>query len=288
MRPETGFLFGSIHQGHDDHPRTAAGFTRHARLDRPVVEYLPSFRLTTPGAAEKILVRHCSRTTAGSTPTCTSRTPPGRRRSRCTWTAWAAMRFALRAGRVRQLLQRRHDRAGRLLEAVTGVRYHDLLRRDVYGPLGMTGASVSAKEAILRSVAIGHFPSFESGDPPGRRRCSCCGHLGAGRGHADRDDSRPDRPGPDAPRRRRQRCAVGRDDRADAFRRARHGRGERAAVGLGLLLIPFGDTTVLSMSGALAGRGGGAGRGAVARPGVRGVRQTRRRPWRCTTSCCCG
>jgi hypothetical protein len=31
------------------------------------------------------------------------------------------------------------------------------------------------------------------------------------------------------------------------------GRGESAAVGLGLLLIPFGDTTVLSMSGASPG-----------------------------------
>jgi CubicO group peptidase (beta-lactamase class C family) len=27
-------------------------------LDRPVVDYLPSFRLATPGAADRILVRH--------------------------------------------------------------------------------------------------------------------------------------------------------------------------------------------------------------------------------------
>jgi CubicO group peptidase (beta-lactamase class C family) len=48
--------------------------------------------------------------------------------------------------------------AGRLLEVVTGISYHDLLKRDVYAPVGMDDSSTSAEEAILRSTAVGHFP----------------------------------------------------------------------------------------------------------------------------------
>ena len=58
MRPDTGFLFGSITK-----VMTATLVLQQVErgtleLDRPVVDHLPSFRLRTPGAAEKILVRH--------------------------------------------------------------------------------------------------------------------------------------------------------------------------------------------------------------------------------------
>jgi len=44
-----------------------------------------------------------------------------------------------------------------LLEAVTGTSYHDLLKREVYGTVGMAGSCTSAEDAILRSTAVGHF-----------------------------------------------------------------------------------------------------------------------------------
>jgi len=53
--------------------------------------------------------------------------------------------------------------AGRLLEAVTGTSYHDLLKREVYAPAGMDDSCTSAEEAILRSTAVGHFPDPATG-----------------------------------------------------------------------------------------------------------------------------
>src|SRR4051812_9483701 len=58
MRADTGFLFGSITK-----VMTAMLVMRQVELgaldlDAPVVRYLPDFTLTTPGAAEKISVRH--------------------------------------------------------------------------------------------------------------------------------------------------------------------------------------------------------------------------------------
>jgi CubicO group peptidase (beta-lactamase class C family) len=46
---------------------------------------------------------------------------------------------------------------GRLLEVVTGSSYHELLAREIFGPVGMDDSCTSAEEAILRSTAVGHF-----------------------------------------------------------------------------------------------------------------------------------
>ncbi|MGE0553586.1 MAG: serine hydrolase domain-containing protein [Gemmatimonadales bacterium] len=46
---------------------------------------------------------------------------------------------------------------GRLLEAVTGECYHDLLEREIYRPVGMVDSVTSAEQAILRRTAVGHF-----------------------------------------------------------------------------------------------------------------------------------
>jgi hypothetical protein len=42
---------------------------------------------------------------------------------------------------------------------VTGVPFPALLERDIYAPVGMPHSSTSAEQAILRSTAIGHFPN---------------------------------------------------------------------------------------------------------------------------------
>ncbi|MCO8274125.1 beta-lactamase family protein [Actinoplanes sp. TRM 88003] len=53
--------------------------------------------------------------------------------------------------------------AGRLLEVVTGLSYHELLEREVFEAAGMSTACTSAERAILRSTAIGHFPDPATG-----------------------------------------------------------------------------------------------------------------------------
>src|SRR5262249_30473887 len=54
---------------------------------------------------------------------------------------------------------------GRVLEIVTGRAYHELLEKEIYGPVGMAGASNTPAKAILGRTGIGHFPS-----PNGLRR----------------------------------------------------------------------------------------------------------------------
>ncbi len=53
--------------------------------------------------------------------------------------------------------------AGRVLEVVTGISYHDLIKQELYGPIGMHDSCTSARDAILRSTAVGHFPDPDSG-----------------------------------------------------------------------------------------------------------------------------
>jgi CubicO group peptidase (beta-lactamase class C family) len=58
MREDTGFLFGSVTK-----VLTATLVLQQVErgtidLAEPVIKYLPEFQLTSPGAAEKICVRH--------------------------------------------------------------------------------------------------------------------------------------------------------------------------------------------------------------------------------------
>jgi hypothetical protein len=147
--------------------------------------------------------------------------------------------------------------AGRLLEVVTGTSYHDLLNRELYATVGMEDSSTSAEEAILRSTAVGHFP-----DPAanGARRTDMF--------------KLPDSWAPAGG------TPIGTISDLLAFARTHLGNGvspsgnrvlsrESTArmqavsndmgtpnvppIGLGWLLMPFGATTVLSMSGASPG-----------------------------------
>jgi len=254
MRPETGFLFGSITKVMTTTLVLQQVSLGTLDLDRPVVEYLPSFRLTSPGAAEKILVRHLLSHDSGIDADLYFPDASGPEALEVYLDGLGRQCGSLfEPGEYVSYSNGGMIVAGRLLEAVTGVRYHDLLRRDVYGPLGMTGASVSAKEAILRSVAIGHFPSFESGTarptslfmlpdtwgPAGATPIGTIQDLIAlGRMHLDGGGS-----------------GVLSAEMIGRMHSVAHDMGVANVppVGLGLLLIPFGDTTVLSMSGASPG-----------------------------------
>jgi CubicO group peptidase (beta-lactamase class C family) len=253
MRPDTGFLFGSITKVMTTTLVLQQVERGALELHRPVVDYLPSFRLTTPGAAEKILVRHLLSHDSGIDADLYFPDASGPAALEVYLDGLGRQCGSLfEAGEYVSYSNGGMIVAGRLLEAVTGVRYHDLLRRDLYGPLGMTGASVSAKEAILRSTAIGHFPSFETGTarptslfmlpdswgPAGATPIGTIRDLIAlGRMHLDGGSG------------------VLSAEMIQRMHTVTHDMGVANVppVGLGLLLIPFGDTTVLSMSGASPG-----------------------------------
>jgi hypothetical protein len=147
--------------------------------------------------------------------------------------------------------------AGRLLEVVTGTSYHDLLKREVYAAVGMDNACTSAEEAILRSTAVGHFfdPTTnaarrtdmfmlpDSWAPAGSTPIGTIGDLlKLGRTHLASGV---------APLGKR----VLSHESTARMQSVAHDMGTPNVppIGLGWLLMPFGNTTVLSMSGASPG-----------------------------------
>ncbi|MDR7274868.1 serine hydrolase domain-containing protein [Catenuloplanes atrovinosus] len=153
MRPDTGFLFGSVTK-----IMTTTLVMRQAERglidpDAPVGRYLPA--LTVPGLRVRHLINHTSGIDADLffpdeagrdalkiylerlVRECGTLFPPGEHVSYSN------------GGMIV---------AGRLLEVVTGLSYHDLLARDLFTPAGMTTACTSAEQAILRSTAVGHIP----------------------------------------------------------------------------------------------------------------------------------
>jgi CubicO group peptidase (beta-lactamase class C family) len=147
--------------------------------------------------------------------------------------------------------------AGRLLEVLTGTSYHELLRRELYATVGMEDSSTSAEEAILRSTAVGHFPDPASNSarrsnmfklpdswaPAGSTPIGTIADLLAfGRTHLANGVSPAGN------------CVLSGESTA-RMQAVSHDMGTPNVppIGLGWLLMPFGATTVLSMSGASPG-----------------------------------
>ena len=253
MRRDTGFLFGSITK-----IMTTALVLRQVErgvldLDRPVTEYLPEFRLTTPGAAQRIRVRHLLDHTSGVDADLffPEAAGPG-----------ALATYVERLGRECGSLFEPGEYvsysnggmivAGRLLEVVTGRPYHELLEDEIFTAAGMTGSCTSAERAILRSTAVGHFPDPVTGaarptgmfmlpatwGPAGATPIGTVEdllafgrvHLGGGSGVLSAES-------------------------VAAMRTITHDMGtpDTSPVGLGWLVRDLGGTTVLTMTGASPG-----------------------------------
>ncbi len=258
MREDTGFLFGSITKV----LTTTLVLQQVERgvvdLDERVVTYLPEFRLITPGAAERIRVRHLLNHTNGIDADLLFVDANG---------PDALQSFVTTLGRRCGVLFEPDEYlsysnggmivAGRLLEVVTGRPYADLLERNVFSRVGMHDSCTSTEQAILRSTAVGHLPDPVTGAPrrtdmfklpdswapAGSTPIGTIGdllafartHLAAGL----------------AP-------SGARVLSAESTSRMRTVSRDMATpnvapIGLGWLLMPFGATTVLSMSGASPG-----------------------------------
>ncbi|AQZ69518.1 Beta-lactamase [[Actinomadura] parvosata subsp. kistnae] len=163
MREDTGFLIGSVTKV----LTTTLVLQQVDRgvldLDAPVVSYLPEFALNVPGAADKILVRHLISHTNGIDADLYFPDAKGRDALKA-YVAGLADSCGVLFEPGEQLSYSNGGMivAGRLLEVVTGLSFPELLQRDLYGPVGMKDSSTSAEQAILRGTAIGHFPDPET------------------------------------------------------------------------------------------------------------------------------
>ncbi|WP_157641040.1 serine hydrolase domain-containing protein [Longispora albida] len=258
MREDTGFLFGSVTKV----MTTTLVLQQVDRgvldLDAPVVRYLPEFALSVPGAAGKILVRHLIAHTNGIDADLYFPDAAGREALK-TYVDGLPSGCGTLFEPGEQLSYSNGGMiiAGRLLEVVTGLPFGDLLARDIYAPVGMTDSSTSAEQAILRSTAIGHFPDPETmaatptgmftlpdtWGPAGGTPIGTIGDLLAfGRTHLT---------GGVSPAGTRVLSAA-----STALMQQvsfdMHSPNV-PPIGLGWVLYPFGDTTVLAMSGASPG-----------------------------------
>ncbi len=258
MHEDTGFLFGSITKV----LTTTLVLQQVERgvvdLDDRVTRYLPEFTLTAPAAAEEIRVRHLLGHSSGIDADLFCPDASGRGALRV-----FLERLGLHCGSLfspGEYVSYSNGGmlvAGRLLEVVTGRDYHDLLRREIYGPVGMTGSCTSAEEAILRSTAVGHFPDpaangvrrtdmFKLPDSWASAGSTPIGTirdlLAFARTHLANGVS------PSGTR------VLSRESTA-RMQSVSHDMGTPNAppIGLGWLLMPFGRTTILSLSGASPG-----------------------------------
>jgi CubicO group peptidase (beta-lactamase class C family) len=158
MLEDTGFLFGSVTKVLTTTLVLQQVERGLLELDAPVVKYLPELVLAVPGAADKILVRHLISHTNGIDADLFFPDAKGRDALKTYVDGLAGSCGTLfEPGEQLSYSNGGMIVAGRLLEAVTGLAFPELLERDVYAPVGMTNSSTSAEQAILRSTAVGHF-----------------------------------------------------------------------------------------------------------------------------------
>ena len=258
MVEDTGFLFGSITKLLTTTLVLQQVERGVIELDELVITYLPEFKLTTPEAAEKIRVRNLLTHTNGIDADLFFLDARGHN---------ALKDFVEGLGQSCGVLFGPGEYisysnggmivAGRLLEVVTGTPYHDLLKREVYATVGMDDSCTSAEEAILRSTAVGHFPDPatkgvrrtdmfmlpESWAPAGSTSIGSIRDLLAfARTHLAGGISPSGKRVLSAESTARMQ-SVSHDMRTPNV----------PPFGLGWVLMPFGNTTVLSFSGASPG-----------------------------------
>lgn len=258
MLEDTGFLFGSVTKVLTTTLVMQQVERGQIDLDSPVVAYLPEFALAVPGAADKILVRHLLSHTNGIDADLYFPDAKGRDALKTYMNGLASGCGTLfEPGERLSYSNGGMIVAGRLLEVVTGLPFADLLARNVYAPVGMKDSSTSAEQAILRSTAVGHFPDPETGllrptnmftlpetwGPAGGTPIGTVADLLAfGRTHLA---------GGIAPSGTRVLSA----ESVALMRQVSYDMDSPNVppMGLGWVLYPFSDTTVLAMSGASPG-----------------------------------
>ncbi|GAA2690770.1 serine hydrolase domain-containing protein [Nonomuraea recticatena] len=258
MLQVTGFLFGSVTKVLTTTLVLQQVDRGSLDLDSPVVKYLPDFALAVPGAADKILVRHLIGHTNGIDADLYFPDDKGRDALKAYVKGLASGCGSLfEPGEQLSYSNGGMIVAGRLLEVVTGLPFHDLLAREIYAPVGMKDSGTSAEQAILRSTAVGHFLDLETmapkpttmftlpdtwGPAGGTPIGTIADLLAFGRTHLAGGVS------PSGTR-------VLSAESTALMQQVSYDMGSpnTPPIGLGWVLYPFGDTTVLAMSGASPG-----------------------------------
>ncbi|HKU14602.1 MAG TPA: serine hydrolase domain-containing protein [Steroidobacteraceae bacterium] len=162
--PDTIFQIGSITKSFTATLALQLVEQGKLSLDAPIAAYLPQLQLAERDVPAAITIRHLLAHSSGIDGDLLTDT--GR-------DADALARFVASLGSVRQLhpagellsyCNLGYNILGRVLEAVSGEVWDDLLRQRILTPLGLTRAVTSADAALRHRVAIGHVRG-EGGEP---------------------------------------------------------------------------------------------------------------------------
>ncbi|HEX6352315.1 serine hydrolase domain-containing protein [Actinophytocola sp.] len=258
MIEDTGFLFGSVTKVLTTTLVLQQVERGQLDLDAPVVKYLPELALAAPSDVNKILVRHLISHTNGIDADLYFPDAKGRDALK-TYVEGLASSCGTMFEPGEQLSYSNGGMivAGRLLEVVTGMSFHDLLERDIYAPVGMANSSTSAEQAILRSTAVGHFldPETMAAKPTNMFMLPDTWGPAGGTPIGTVDDllafGRTHLAGGVSPSGTRVLSA----ELTTLMQQTSHDMATPNVppMGLGWVRYPFGDTTVLAMSGASPG-----------------------------------
>src|SRR5262249_4350874 len=158
MTEDTGYLAGSVTKVMTATLLVQCLERGLVEIDERVTKYLPELELTPPAKVDEIRVRHLLNHTNGiDGDFLWPDQVKGRESLRYMLGAMRQCSTLFDPGEYISYCNCGMLVAGRLLEVVTGLPYHDLLARELYGPIGMADSSTSPEQAILRRTAVGHF-----------------------------------------------------------------------------------------------------------------------------------
>lgn len=166
MTTDTSWLLGSVSKVLTTHLVLRYVEKGLVDLDAPVVRYLPDFRLSEPGAAERIRVRQLLNHTNGidaDTLMPVVEAGPGAMKSYVDMLARCGTLFA--PGGFIHYSNPGFVLAGRIVEVLSGATYNQVLEQELFAPVGMDRSCTSAAQAILHRTAIGSFPDPKTGEP---------------------------------------------------------------------------------------------------------------------------
>jgi len=132
-------------------------------LDHLVIEYLPEFRVKDPEATRAITVEMLVNHTAGMGANLLPDLGHDLETIAGTVSRFAEAPQLHAPGAARSYCNAGTVTAGYLCQCLSGDSWYDLMKKRIFGPLGMEHAAVLPEDALLHQASVGHFLDPSSG-----------------------------------------------------------------------------------------------------------------------------
>lgn len=165
VTPETLFQIGSITKVYTTTMVMQLVDEEKIDLDAPVKHYLPELKLLDEGAEHEITPRHLLNHTSGLVGDYFEDHGRGDDCIERYVTSLANFELVHSPGLMSSYSNAGFTVAGRLIERITGLAYHEVLATRLCAPLGLSSTTVLAEEMLAYRYAVGHVRRGTSSDP---------------------------------------------------------------------------------------------------------------------------